>query len=384
MTALLLMVLFAQDEERIALELKYANNSDKPQYQGQAIDRLKKRGTAAVPAILDYVKKNGRNGMALFFTESLGHFRDERISDLLARCLRDRDFYWRPAAAKALRGHQRKKDRDLFRELLFDHLWGVQFWSIRALEDLKDRESFSRFRELLNDRIYDVRAQAAKTLYSFGDESGLPVLVASLRSSVKWFEIDYGQIAREDSWEFLKKISGKNFGFKPWEPEGWRLPGLEKWEAWMTARDPGWKAKVPPNARPQKGEGKYQFGFELRSCQRGDFFFRLDTAGNLVVGFFNLRRAKLTAEELSRFRKALEKAGKIDRSLPYGEGGCDYEQYYFPDPEGKFERLWVGRGGRPGAADLFIEIVSRLLAVKFDEATALHFRETTSIFTPGE
>ena len=384
MTLVLLFLLSVQDEAKIDRELKYANDPERPQFQGQAIERLKSRGAKAVPAILDYVKQKGQNGLALFFTEALGEFGDDRIADLLVKCLGDRNFFWRPTAAKALGTYRRKKDLSLFRSLLTDPLWGVRFWSVRALEELDDRGALPELRKLLNDGIYDVRSQAAKTLHAFGDNSGLPVLVASLRSSVKWFEIDYGQIAREDSWKFLKKISGKEFGFKPWEPEEWRKPGLKKWESWMTARDPEWKERVPPNARPQKESGSYLFGFELRSCQRGDFFFRLDDEGALVVGFFNLRRAVLSKEELLSFQEALRKAGEIDRAVPYGEGGCDYEQYYFPESNGRFDRLWIGRGGRPVLADEFIEVVSQLLEKKFDKPTALHFRETTRIFTAQE
>ncbi len=384
MRVLLLLFLFVQDDAKIARELKYANDPDRPQFQGQAIERLKARGAGAVPAILTFVKEKGRNGLALFFTEALAEFKDDRVADLLVECLKDQNFYWRPAAAKALGEYQRERDLPLFRALLSDHLWGVRFWSIRAIEASQDQQALPTIRTLLNDDIYDVRAQAAKTLHAFGEDTGLPVLVASLRSSVRWFEIDYGQIAREDSWKFLKKISGKEFGFKPWEPEEWRQKGLEKWEAWMSARDPEWREKVPPNAKPQKESGSYLFGFELRSCQRGDFFFRLDEHGALVVGFFNLRRAVLSEGELSSFRSALQKAGKIDRSVPYGEGGCDYEQYYFPEPGGRFDRLWIGRGGRPGLGDEFIGVVSQLLEKRFDKQTALHFEETTRIFTEQE
>ena len=36
------------------------------------------------------------------------------------------------------------------------------------------------------------------------------------------------------------------------------------------------KSKLPEGARVKPDPAAYVFGFELRSCQRGDFFFRVD------------------------------------------------------------------------------------------------------------
>lgn len=374
---ILSLLLLLQDEARIDREVAYANDPEKPQYQDQAIQRLRARGADAVPAILRFVEKNGKNRLAIFFTEFLGEIKDERISRLLVSLLEDPDFFWRPSAAKALAMHARPADRDLFRKFLGDRLWGVRVFAIRALEKLGDREP--DFRAMLSDPQYDVRAQAAKTLFAFGDESGLPILVESLSSEVDWFGIDYGQIAREDAWNFLKKITKDDFGFKPWEPRADREPGLRRWQEWMERKDPKWRDRVPPKARSSAPKSDWSFGFELRSCQRGEYFFRIDSEGNFVLGYFNLEIVKLSDDERRSLRAAIETVAKIDRTVPYGRGGCDFEQYYFRGGGG-FEKLWIGLEGRPRAADVFVRTVAAIVRNHFGEGEAKEFVEMTSLF----
>lgn len=217
-------------------------------------------------------------------------------------------------------------------------------------------------------------------MYAFGDESGLPVLVESLRSSVAWFDIDYGQLAREDAWTFLKTISGDDFGFKPWEPAARREAGLKRWEEWIAKRMPDWRDRIPSNAKVAPDQAVYEFGFELRSCRTGDYFFRVDAQNNLVLGYFNLIRAQLTEAERSKLDKAIEAVREVDRAFPYGQGGCDFEQYYLKTGASKFEKLWIGVGGRPGDLDGFIRTVTELLRAKFGDGEAKTFKDRTALF----
>jgi hypothetical protein len=360
-----------------ARDVELANDSRKPPIMGQAIQKLVKAGNEAVPAILSFMEAKGHNGLSLAFADSLGEFKDERIAALCVKLVEDKGFYWRPAAMRSLSLLAAPEHRDLFRRGLSDPLWGAREASVRGLEALKDAEGL---RPLLADEIYAVRGQAAKTLYTLGDPAGLPVLVEALREDTRWFGIDYGQIAREDAWNFLKKISGDDFGFKPWEPEARRTEGLAKWDAWMDQRDADWRKKVPEKARARKDEAKYEFGFELRSCQKGDFFFRIDAEGNLVLGCYDLQRAKLSPEELAAFRGALKSFDAVDIDVPYGQGGCDFEQYYLRPSGSQFDRLWGGIGGRPAEVEEFIAASRGLLKAKFAEGVAQEFREKVTLF----
>ncbi|HXG63394.1 MAG TPA: HEAT repeat domain-containing protein [Planctomycetota bacterium] len=375
--------LAVQDAGRIAQEVEYANSKDRPQLQAQAVRRLLERGGPAVAeALVEFVRRNGRNALSLACTEALGELKDPRIAALLRELAADPDFYWRPAAMKALAEHADPADRELFRRGLGDRLWGCRVGAIRGVERLGDRASMERLRELLGDEVYDVRAQAARSLYAMGDPSGLPVLVEALRADAVWFDIDYGQIAREDAWNFLKKAAGDDFGYKPWDPPDRRAAGLAKFEAWVARTYPDWRERVPEKARARADRVEYVFGYELRSCQKGDFFFRIDASGNFVVGYFTLEKAPLSAEERRAFEEALEKVRRVDRSIPYGQGGCDFEQYYLREGN-RFEKLWVGTGGRPAAAEPFIEVVGRIVRAKFGERAGKDFEERAALFRGG-
>lgn len=360
--------------------IERANDTRRPPAMGTAIERVVKGGADGVPAILAFVESRGRNALALAFTDALGEIPDDRVAALLAALVEDRDFYWRPAAARALALQATTDHHRLLVASLADPLWGVRAAAIRGIEKIDDRESAPRLAELLADEIYDVRAQAAKTLWAWGDERGLPVLVEALRESTFWFDIDYGQVAREDAWGFLKKISGDDFGFKPWEPEARRAAGLAKWDAWMDARDAQWRGKIPPTAQARKDAADYRFGFELRSCQKGDFFFRLTADDRLVLGCYNLVSAALTADEKREFAEALAAVAEVENDLPYGEGGCDFEQLYLDDGAGSFDRLWVGKGGRPTELDPFNRFLRDLIEKKFGRGASQEFREKTALF----
>jgi hypothetical protein len=373
-------LLLLQESSKIAQEIEVANAKDRPQLQPVAVKRLQERGGAAVADdVARFVKARGHNALSLAFTEGLGGLKDERITKVLQELVADADFFWRPAAMRALADHGDARSLEEFRHGLSDRLWGCRAATIAALEKLGDRASMPRLRELLNDEVYDVRAQAAKTLHAFGDDSGLPVLVEALRADTQWFDIDYGQIAREDAWNFLKKLAKDDFGFKPWDGAAARAAGLAKFDGWMSKRDPEWRSKVPEKARVRPETATYVFGFERRSCQKGDFFFRVDAEGNLVLGFFNLERAKLSPEELAAFNRALEKVKAVDRSVPYGQGGCDFEQYYLRVGD-RFEKLWVGLRGRPHGIEGWNKVVLGLIREKFGEGAAHEFKETALLF----
>jgi len=378
---ILLLTLVLQDaSSKIAQEVEYANAKDKPQFHVQAVRKLRDRGGPAVAEEIGrFVAAHGHNALSIAFTEGLGDLRDPRLHALLQTLVRDKDFLWRPTAMRALAQQADRDSLEDFRRGLGDKLWGCRAAAVAGLEKLSDRDSAPPVRALLGDDVYDVRAQAAKTLYAFGDSAGLPVLVEALRADTLWFGIDYGQIAREDAWTFLKGVAKDDFGYKPWESAEQRAPGLAKAEAWLARTMPDWRERVPERARMRASAVEYVFGFERRSCQRGDFFFRLDKEGNLVVGYFTLEKARLTEDERREFDAALDRVKRVDRSVPYGQGGCDFEQYYLPEGA-RFDKLWIGVQGRPAAAEPFIKVALELLRKKFGERVAEEFRQSSDLF----
>ena len=381
---ILLLCLLAQDAAKLEQEIDYANSKDKPQLHTTASKRLAARGGPAVAAAVEaFIAKNGHNALSLAFTETLGDLKDPKLTARLRALVVDPNFFWRPAAMRALAKHADPGSIDTLRAGLADKLWGVRVGAIQGLERLKDRDSLQRLKESLGDEQYDVRAQAAKTLHAFGDASGLPTLVEALRADTVWFDIDFGQIAREDAWNFLKGLTGDDFGYKPWEGPEARAPGLAKFEAWIAKTIPDWRDRLPEKARVRAEKVDYVFGYELRSCQRGDVFFRLDTQGNLVLGYFNLEKAKLSPDELKALMAEVEKVGKVDRSQPYGEGGCDYEQFYLKAGP-RFEKLWIGQRGRPDGVESFVKFTAGLLKAKFGEKVAEDYKHSSLLFRAAE
>jgi hypothetical protein len=371
-------------DPKILQELEVANSKERPQMQGQAVQRLQARGAAAVAEpIVGFVAERGRKALSIAFTEGLGALKDPRITKLLGDLVGDPDYFWRPAAMRALAEHADPSSLELFRKGLLDRLWGCRAGAVFGLERLGDRASAPAIKVLLGDSTYDVRAQAAKTLHAFGDPSGLPVLVEALRADSVWFDIDYGQVAREDAWNFLKRISGDDFGYKPWETTAQRASGLAKFEAWIAKTLPDWKERVPEAARTWMAKADWIYGFELRSCQRGDVFFRLDADGNLVRGYFTLERAKLAPEELREFLALMERVKAVDRRTAYGEGGCDYEQHFLR-VGGRFEKLWIGQKGRPRVADPFVAKARVLIKRHFGAGPAEEFADAAALFQEPE
>ena len=73
----------------------------------------------------------------------------------------------------------------------------------------------------------------------------------------------------------------------------------------------------------------------------------------------------------------------MDRSLPYGQGGCDFEQYYVRVGD-RFEKLWIGLQGRPPAAEPFVRLVADLLRKKFGERAVEEFKQSSDLFRMTE
>ena len=82
-------------------------------------------------------------------------------------------------------------------------------------------------------------------------------------------------------------------------------------------------------------------------------------------------------------RSGLDKVKTVDRSVPYGQGGCDFEQYYVRVGN-RFEKLWIGLQGRPGGAEPFVRMMPELIRKKFGERALEEFTRSTDLFRMSE
>ena len=102
-----------------------------------------------------------------------------------------------------------------------------------------------------------------------------------------------------------------------------------------------------------------------------------------MLGYFTLEKAKLGEDELRAFQVALQKVRSIDRTVPYGQGGCDFEQYYLRAGD-HFEKLWIGLQGRPAQAEPFVRLILGLVQKKFGARAAEEFQQSTNLFRSTE
>lgn len=381
----LLLACLLQDPGVVAREVENANSLLRPQLQQQAIERLKGRGGSEVAeAVLAFVEKKGRGSLTFRFIEALGSLKDERIVKLLRDLAVDDKFAGRLIAIRALTEQGDRALLGTFRKGLRHQSFRVRAAMAEALGMMGDQESIPEMRGLLNDESCDVRSQAAEALYAMGDASGLPVLVEALGIEAKWFdEADYGQLAREEAFRFLRTLTGDDFGFKPWDSEDERAPGKARFDQWMARKDPAWKEKIPPNARRRPATSDYRFGYEALSCKVGTCFLRIGQDWTLTIGNLNLVKVKLSDPEIERLKKALQKALLAEKDVFYGEFGCDFEKFYLKVGNG-FEVTRVGLVGRPDFLDPLAKILEDVVPPHLDADSLQEFKSLLSLFRKGE
>lgn len=84
-----------------------------------------------------------------------------------------------------------------------------------------------------------VRARAAGLGRGLPDQQVIPALVDKLS--------DPDPVVRLTSHEELKKRTGKDFGFVPWDDPAPRARAVERWKAWLAGR---WAGVVKRRRRP--------------------------------------------------------------------------------------------------------------------------------------
>jgi hypothetical protein len=329
------------DLERLVERANHAN----PYLSAQAAKALEKQGAAALPALEAFVARRSIYALSAPVVTWLGTLDDDRARATLRRAAFDREFPWRPYAVRALAVHPAAEDRGAFLRLLADKLPQVREAAAAGLgaagapsdpaAEVLERDAL---RAALGDASFDVQAAAAEALKKRGDASGLPAMLDALTLSRRFFDLDFGEIARRRAWAFVAPFA-KGVVFDPGAPAAEREPALAKVRAALGGDAPA--------SRPiAEDAGDVVFGLEVRSCRRGDAFIRLTAAGEIVVGQYDLRRIRLKPAALEALRTELVTAQRTAPAPLYGRPGCDFERYYLPDEEG-LKRITVGPEGRP-------------------------------------
>jgi hypothetical protein len=178
--------------------------------------------------------------------------------------------------------------------------------------------------------------------------------------SRRFFDLDFGAVARERAWRLVQKATGTSVPFEPFAPSALR----KRWIGEIAA-EASIDVAPPSDARRSwaPDADDVLFGLEVRSCRRGDAFVRVTPEGEIVVGDYDLRRGKLAPEAFAALRAAAETARRVPSAPLYGRGGCDFERYYLPDEDGLI-KITVGPEGRPSG----VLPLSRLLLEAIGDA----------------
>ena len=167
------------------------------------VKMLKARGAAALPALEEVREPGDRCSRSRRSPSSgSGRCRTNARGRCCVRALADAAFPWRPQAARALAKGARPADVDMFTALARDPLPAVREAGLGALGDLAVRDPAARppaIRALeagLADPIFEPRLASAERLHALGEKSALPILVEALGAERRFFELDFGVIAR--------------------------------------------------------------------------------------------------------------------------------------------------------------------------------------------
>ena len=229
----------------------------------------------------------------------------------------------------------------------------------------------------LTDKAFEPRLAAAEALVRANDPRGVGTLFTALSCTRRWFDVDYGELARRRAFTGLGDF-GVGTGFDPASPPLLMQRARDAISLRLKARwNEGW-AEAPPSV----GEPtQILYGLEVRSCRRGDAFVRITSDGTLVLGNYDLETVKLEPNVFEQIRRDLESLRVTPDSPYFGLGGCDFERHYLPD-EGGLRRFTVGLLGRPRGAMGIVETLAKAIEASRGEAEAHAFRDRVDPFGP--
>jgi hypothetical protein len=329
-------------------------NHQNPYFSAQGLKALKTKGAEALPALERFVQRRSILALAPLVVDWLGETPEDGARRLLRTALADRQFPWRPQAARALAKAVRPDEMDVVLALAKDPLPAVREPAFQALGDLASRNPELRAKALpvleagLSDKLFEPRLAAAEALLKLKEKTPLPILVEALGVERRFFDLDFGVLARRRAWDALKPLAGEGVAYEPAVPPAKSAEAIAEIARRLDVK-PGSRPTLPADVEDAI------FGIELRSCRAGDQWIRITSSGELVLGHYDLERRKLEPARAAELLKLVRATGAPEspesRLAPgayFGRPGCDFEKWYLPD-EAALVRLTVGLDGRPDA-----------------------------------
>jgi hypothetical protein len=289
----------------------------------QAAERALQGGERIVPMVRAYAQASGRNRLSPSLVRGLGQIGTDGAHELLLEWLADASFFWRPEAIRALGEQARDGDWPLLHGLADDEAPVTRRAALDALAHYRDKAR-EQFVNGLADADARVRIAAARALCTVNDDRGLPVLVEALRLDHEFFGDPLGLRARSEAFEVVRAIAGEGFGFQPEGDAGPRHAAVQRFETWARERL-GDDYRLPEAARVVPDLASYACGVELRTCNLGEMWVRLETADRIAVGVERPERIVIRAKLAAAIRELAARTPD-GGSRVFGQVLCDYER----------------------------------------------------------
>lgn len=339
----------------------------------QAAARLVRLGKPAAERLLALTEA-GPPAMAELgqeLVEVLAAFEEPRLRERLWAALDDRDFPWRPAAARSLAKHpvQEGAARELsaFRGLLADPVAPVRMAAVQGVAALAAKPT-DTLRAEVRARLADpsdfVRRTAAVTLVRWGEPTALHWLLEELQRTDVFFERWTGKAAAYEARRALQELLGDAYGYDPELAPSHPTNdiALEKLrEAVRSRTGDAATPELPEIARNGTTPPDAVLGLELVSCRRGEHYLAWTAGDELLVGLGRPARVQLPKGTTARLA-ALARGEVATLQRPFfGTPGCDIEMLRLADSPGGSARTWVVSKGQASVADLRPEALGRVM-----------------------
>lgn len=361
-------------------------NSANPYIGVRATEALAKFGLEGFAAVERFVARRSIYALSPQVVTWLGTLNDPRPRALLIRCLKDLDFPWRPFAVRAMMQPASADEAVQWMPFLADPLPAVRESIVLGLGAFARSPRCTLRKALiddlatrLGDEAFEPRLAVAEALAGLDDTRGVAMLLAALGCTRKWFDVDYGELARRRAWTALQAFDIA----APFNPALAVAQTVDVRQSIHRALElkTGKAIALPPPFDPDPSNVIY--GLEVRSCRRGDAYLRITSDGKMVIGHYDLKTVKLPDSLFAEVRKEIEALRAVPDAPFFGMGGCDYECHFLPDERG-MRRFMVGLSGRPAGARRLVEVLGKALDVVSGEAEGDGFRDRTGPFGPDE
>ena len=195
-------------------------------YSAQALGRI--RDYSSIPSLIDGLKQEN-DEVRYDCILALGGFEDPRVAEAIIGNTNDESSYVRWASMETL---GKLKAQEAYPNLiagLKDSSSYVRSASAKGLGLLGDKRAIPKLRSSIYNTNLWVRNSAALALARLGDKEGIPILIMNLSSDAR----DKKGYVCDQAADFLREISGENFGFNSSDPSPKQRATIKRWKKWL-------------------------------------------------------------------------------------------------------------------------------------------------------